>query len=61
MDRINVPTENERVAQPGDYWFHTYDGYPRFLWGEWNVSEEEYRRYARAEDVAYVDDVLKKP
>ena len=54
------PTQKERAADPRYYWFHTYDGYPRFLWGEWDVSEQEYRRYAGVENVAFVDEALAK-
>jgi len=45
-----ISSRNERV--------HTYDGYARFLWGEWDGNEEEYRRNARTEDVAFVGEVL---
>ena len=29
-------------------------------WSEWDVTEEEYRRNAKSEDVAHVDDLLKE-
>lgn len=54
------PTENERAAQPGYYWFHNYSGRPEFFWDDWEVSEEEYHHHARAEDVACVDEVLRE-
>jgi hypothetical protein len=58
MTNPTEPTENERAADPRYYWFHNYDGRPQFYWDDWEVSEEEYRRHARAEDVTYVDAAL---
>jgi hypothetical protein len=54
------PTENERAADPRYYWFNVFEGQAQFFWDDWEVSEEEYRRHARAEHVAYLDAVLGK-
>jgi hypothetical protein len=32
-----------RAANPGYYWFHCYDGAPRFFWDEIEVPEQEFR------------------
>jgi hypothetical protein len=45
-----------RAANPTYYWFHTYYGTPRYLWDEFDVSEEEYRANARPEDVTFLDE-----
>jgi hypothetical protein len=55
------PTEAERAAKPGKYWFHNYGGRAEFLWGEWDVSEEEFRRNVDADNLAMVDAALGKP
>jgi len=52
------PTKNERVANPGNYWFHAFNGRPEFFWDDWEVTQEEYRRNARPEDIAYLDVVM---
>ena len=57
MDRADAAT---RAANPIYYWFHTYDGAPRYLWHEIEVSEEEYRAHARPEDVAFLDECLRR-
>jgi hypothetical protein len=35
-----------REAHPNYYWFHAFDGPPKFYWDELTVSEEEYRANA---------------
>ncbi|MGB8744056.1 MAG: hypothetical protein WCD52_28525 [Xanthobacteraceae bacterium] len=35
-----------RQAHPKYYWFHSYDGPPKFLWNETEVSEDEFRAKA---------------
>jgi hypothetical protein len=52
------PTESERATKPGYNWFHNYSGRPEFSWDDCEVSQEEYQRHARDEDVAFVDEVL---
>jgi inorganic pyrophosphatase len=47
-----------RAANPTYYWFNSYDGTPRYLWDEIDVSEEEYRAHARPEDVAFREECL---
>jgi hypothetical protein len=32
-----------REANPKYYWFHSFDGPPKFFWDELEVSEEEFR------------------
>jgi len=56
MVRVKEPTEGERAAQPGNYWFHNYSGRAEFYWDDW----DEYRRNASRDDVTYLDDVLKR-
>jgi hypothetical protein len=53
------PTEKERAAEPRNYWFHAFNGRPEFFWDDWEVTEDEYRRHARAEDIAYLDKILR--
>jgi hypothetical protein len=48
-----------RATNPTYYWFHTYYGPPRYLWDEFDVSEEEYRAHARPEDVTFLDERLR--
>jgi hypothetical protein len=49
-----------RPAEPHHYWFDAFNGPPEFVWDDWEVSEDEYRRHAPAQDVAFLDDVLAK-
>jgi hypothetical protein len=56
--KINANTK-VRAAKPTYYWFHTYYGAPRYLWDEFDVSEEEYRANARPGDVAFLDKRLR--
>lgn len=35
-------------------------GRHKFFWDDWEVSEDEYRRNARPEDVVYLDEALAK-
>ncbi len=32
-----------REANPEYYWFHAFDGPPKFYWDELEVTEEEFR------------------
>ena len=54
------PTENERAASFRYYWFNVFQGRAQFFWDDWEVSEDEYRRNARPEDVTYLDEALAK-
>jgi hypothetical protein len=58
MADTNKPTEKMRAAEPRYYWFHVFNGPVEFYWDDWEVSEDEYRRNARPEDVAYLDRVV---
>ena len=49
------PTENVRSAFPDKYWFHNYDQRPHFMWDDIEVSEPEFRRYARADQISRAD------
>jgi hypothetical protein len=35
-----------REANPKYYWFHAFDGPPKYHWDELTVSEDEYRANA---------------
>jgi len=48
-----------RAANPTYYWFHTYDGTPRYLWDEIDVSEQEYRAHAPSRDVAFLNECMR--
>ena len=43
-----------RMVNPTYYWFHTYDGTPRHLWDEVEVSEAQFRANTDREAVASV-------
>jgi hypothetical protein len=58
MTERHEPTESERAGKPGDYWWHTYNGRLEFCRDDWDVTEEEYRRHASADDIKYLDDVI---
>lgn len=47
--------EETRAAHPRYYWFHTYDGAPKFLWDEQDVSEAEFRAHASRDQIDVLD------
>ena len=43
LSRMKGADRDTREANPKYYWFHSFDGPPKFCWNELMVSEEEFR------------------
>jgi hypothetical protein len=55
---ITDADQETRAAQPGYYWWHTYDGPTKFYWHEQDVTEAEYRAHADREGVEHLNEVV---
>jgi hypothetical protein len=60
MSDLLKASESERAADRRYYWFSVFEGWAQFFWDDWEVSEDEYRRNASPDDVAYLDAVLSR-